>query len=454
MCCKGKYKMTHYMNLVPSAFSKIADGSKTIELRLNDEKRQQINVGDTVVFKCNKNNDVITARVKELHKFADFEILYNALPLDKCGYAESELSTAHYTDMQQYYSEEQIKKYGALGIELCNIYSIGDVKEKLSDLAFLDLLAPSVFNPTPERLLIRAEKYQADDKVKVYAYSENDEYKGIVVFKIENKTAEILDIAVKSEYKGKGIGSRLIDYIFSKFAINKITAETDDDAIGFYKKYGFTVADTKDVFDSKRYICVCESVNHHYDLLIDEGNDPVHDPKPLRDYMDKWDGQDFIDSMELDKNKSVLEIGVGTGRLAVRAAPLCGKFTGIDISPKTIERAKENLANFSNITLLCGDFLDFPFDSKFDVIYSSLTFMHIEEKQKAVNKIAKLLNNNGTFVLSIDKNQSEFIDTGTRKIKIYSDNADAITKYIKAAGLTILNQYDTEFATIFVVQKG
>ena len=34
--------MTHYMNLSPSPFSKIADGSKTIELRLNDEKRQKI----------------------------------------------------------------------------------------------------------------------------------------------------------------------------------------------------------------------------------------------------------------------------------------------------------------------------------------------------------------------------------------------------------------------------
>ena len=63
-----------------------------------------------------------------------------------------------------------------------DIYSICDVKEKLSDSAILDLLAPSVFNPTPERLLSRAEKYQADDTVKVYAYSENGEYKGIIIF--------------------------------------------------------------------------------------------------------------------------------------------------------------------------------------------------------------------------------------------------------------------------------
>ena len=195
------------------------------------------------------------------------------------------------------------------------------------------------------------------------------------------------------------------------------------------------------------------SVIEHYDLLIGENNDPVHDPKPLRDYMDKWDGQAFIDKMELDKNKSVLEIGVGTGRLAVRVASLCEKFCGIDISPKTIKRAKENLAEYRNVKLICGDFLSYKFDSKFDVIYSSLTFMHIEAKKKAINKVATLLKDGGKLFLSIDKNQSGVIDTGTRMIKIYPDNADAITKYIKAAGLTILNQYDTEFAQIFISIK-
>lgn len=196
-----------------------------------------------------------------------------------------------------------------------------------------------------------------------------------------------------------------------------------------------------------------KDVINHYDLLVEENNDPVHDPKPLRDYMDKWDGQAFIDSMELDKNKSVLEIGVGTGRLAVRVAPICGKFCGIDISPKTIDRAKENLSGQANVKLLCGDFLDFPFDSKFDVIYSSLTFMHIEDKQNAINKVSTLLKDSGKFVLSIDKNQSEFIDTGTRKIKIYPDTKDKTVEYIKSAGLNIINQYDTEFAHIFVAQK-
>ncbi len=445
--------MIHYMNIVPSAFARIEDGSKTIELRLNDKKRQRINVGDTIVFNCLSIKDVIIAQVKLLHKFSDFEELYRALPLEKRGYTKAELDTAHYTDMEQYYTKEQIKEYGALGIELCNVSSICDVKEIITEPDILKLLAPSVYNPTEERLLNRAKKYQEDENTNIYAYKDNGEHKGIVIFKIANNSATILDIAVKPDYQGQGIGSKLIDFIFNSFNVNNITAETDDDAIGFYKKYGFTVADTKIEFDTKRYVCICGSVTHHYNLLIDENNDPVHDPKPLQDYMDKWDGQAFIDKMELNKNKSVLEIGVGTGRLAVRVAPLCGEFCGVDISPKTIDRAKENLAEFSNVRLTCADFLSYEFGRTFDVVYSSLTFMHIEDKQRAVNKIAGLLIDAGRFVLSIDKNPCEFIDTGTRKIRIFPDIPEEIKTYIANSGLLLIEQYETEFAHIFVATK-
>ena len=266
--------MIHYMNLIPSAFKKIADGSKTIELRLNDDKRQQINAQDIVVFNCLGAKDIITAQVCGLHKFSDFEELYKVLPLEKCGYTVAELDTAHYTDMEQYYNKEQIKKYGALGIELFNVSSICDIKEIITEPDILKLLALSVFNPTEERLLNRAKKYQEDENTNIYAYKDNSEHKGIVIFKIANNSATILDIAVKPEYQGQGIGSKLIDFIFDRFEVDNITAETDDDAIGFYKKYGFTVTDTKVNHDTKRYVCVCESVTHHYDSLIDENNDP------------------------------------------------------------------------------------------------------------------------------------------------------------------------------------
>ena len=250
--------MIHYMNLVPTAFVKIADGNKTIELRLNDEKRQRINVEDTIVLNCLGAKDIITAQVKLLHKFSDFEELYKVLQLENCGYNKTELDTAHYTDMEQYYTKEQNEKYGALGIELFNVSSICDIKEIITEPDILKLLAPSVYNPTEVRLLNRAKKYQEDKETNVYVYKEDNEYKGIVVFELVNNSATILDIAVKLEYQGQGTGSKLIDFIFNSFNAQNITAETDGDAIGFYKKYGFTIADTKVKFDVKRYSIIKE----------------------------------------------------------------------------------------------------------------------------------------------------------------------------------------------------
>lgn len=192
---------------------------------------------------------------------------------------------------------------------------------------------------------------------------------------------------------------------------------------------------------------------HHYDALIDENNDPVHDPEPLKKHMDGWDGDTFIDALKLTDDKSVLEIGVGTGRLAVKVAPFCRSFYGIDLSPKTIDRAKENLFEYKNINLICGDFLSYEFNQTFDVIYSSLTFMHIQEKEEAIKKVAKLLTENGRFVLSIEKSQTTVLEYGKRKVGIYPDRPEIISKYIEAAGFKKIEQKETEFAYIIIAEK-
>ena len=39
----------------------------------------------------------------------------------------------------------------------------------------------------------------------------------------------------------------------------------------------------------------------HYDLLIEEQNDPFRDPPVLQEYMNKWDGEPFLEALELSK---------------------------------------------------------------------------------------------------------------------------------------------------------
>ena len=190
-------------------------------------------------------------------------------------------------------------------------------------------------------------------------------------------------------------------------------------------------------------------VINHYDSLIDENNDPVFDPEPLKEYMDKWDGKAFLDALTLDDTKSVLEIGVGTGRLALRIAPRCKEFYGIDISPKTIKKAQENLRAFDNVTLLPGDIEEYPFD----VVYSSLTFMHIKNKKAVIDKISHLLTQGGRFVLSVDKSQNTVLEYGSRKNTVYPDSVKNIEGCVLHSGMSIVERIETDFAHIFVIDK-
>ena len=109
----------HVMNLTPLPMQQIRDGRKTIELRLYDEKRKLISVGDTIKFiNTEDSNDTLSATVTNLFVFASFGELYNHLPLLKCGYNDENINVASPDDMNIYYSKEKQNKYGVIGIEV------------------------------------------------------------------------------------------------------------------------------------------------------------------------------------------------------------------------------------------------------------------------------------------------------------------------------------------------
>lgn len=108
--------MHHEMSLRPGPFAKIADGSKRYELRLHDEKRRLISVGDTITFTCTADERTVQVRVMSLHPFTSFAELYSALPLTACGYAQENAASASPKDMEKYYPPEKQAQHGVLAI--------------------------------------------------------------------------------------------------------------------------------------------------------------------------------------------------------------------------------------------------------------------------------------------------------------------------------------------------
>lgn len=109
---------SHCMNVDGQWFDKIVDGTKTVELRLNDDKRRCVKVGDYVVLNnLDKAADLTkcVVQVKALHVFDSFAVLYKTLDMTKCGYSSNDVADPD--DMLTYYSAERQAEWGVVGIE-------------------------------------------------------------------------------------------------------------------------------------------------------------------------------------------------------------------------------------------------------------------------------------------------------------------------------------------------
>ena len=79
--------------------------------------------------------------------------------------------------------------------------------------------------------------------------------------------------------------------------------------------------------------------------------------------------------------------------------------------------------------------------------------MHFKDKEQVFEKIYGLLNSNGTFVLSIDKKQREYLECNGRKIKLYPDEKSTTHNLIKKKGFSNIDVTESEFAFIFSAKK-
>lgn len=117
ICIKvGNKIMIHKMKLWDESFNKIRNKTKTIEMRLCDEKRSIISVGDTIEFTNTKTYETCECMVVNIYKYENFYELYKHHNKIAIGYSDNEMADPN--DMLVYYSLENIKKYGVLGIEV------------------------------------------------------------------------------------------------------------------------------------------------------------------------------------------------------------------------------------------------------------------------------------------------------------------------------------------------
>lgn len=111
--------MIHEMSLTSVPFDKIKSGKKTIEIRLYDEKRRGVKVGDTIVFsKLPKKEEKIKVEVIGLSIFKSFFDLFSNLDKFRFGHDQT-LSVQDQIDLQrEHYTIEEERQNGVVGIHI------------------------------------------------------------------------------------------------------------------------------------------------------------------------------------------------------------------------------------------------------------------------------------------------------------------------------------------------
>ena len=110
--------MIHEMKLREEYFDKIKQGQKIYEIRLNDEKRHLISIGDVILF--NKLPDLtekLQVLVENLTYFQSFKEMASSLSPQEIGFenlSKDEIEKIYH----EFYSLEDEKKYGVLAIKI------------------------------------------------------------------------------------------------------------------------------------------------------------------------------------------------------------------------------------------------------------------------------------------------------------------------------------------------
>jgi ASC-1-like (ASCH) protein len=107
------------MKLNTWAFEQISNGSKTYEIRLYDEKRRKIKVGDKIVFsEFPLLENKIEVNVLNLIIADNFEELFTKFNPVLAGWKEEDSPRKCAKDMSKYYSREYQESFGVVAIEI------------------------------------------------------------------------------------------------------------------------------------------------------------------------------------------------------------------------------------------------------------------------------------------------------------------------------------------------
>ena len=134
-----------------------------------------------------------------------------------------------------------------------------ELKHKNDILQIYQIYKHCMFMPTEEKFNNKVDLFLNDNSVKIFACFEQEKILGVITVSfIEKKKIEVIGIAVDTSARGKGIGSYMINQVVNNYDLLSVYAETDNDAVGFYRNNGFRITEFSETYGVEtvvRYKC-------------------------------------------------------------------------------------------------------------------------------------------------------------------------------------------------------
>ena len=106
------------MKLDAQFFDQVKSGKKIYEVRLYDEKRQKIGIGDNIIFKKQPELiDGVVVRVVDVKRFDTFEQMAQTLSLSSVGFDNKNAGQVS-RFYRSIYSREDEKKFGVVAFKI------------------------------------------------------------------------------------------------------------------------------------------------------------------------------------------------------------------------------------------------------------------------------------------------------------------------------------------------
>ncbi|NME05464.1 GNAT family N-acetyltransferase [Psychrobacillus sp. BL-248-WT-3] len=134
---------------------------------------------------------------------------------------------------------------------------MNEIVENQIDIHIFKLLELAT---STDKVIEEYNAYQQIETRMLYGWKTNDVYVACIgIEMIERHHAEIKHIAVTPDSRKQKLGSRMLDYVVQELGLHRLTAETDCESVGFYRRCGFTVSSLGEKYPGvERFLCVWE----------------------------------------------------------------------------------------------------------------------------------------------------------------------------------------------------